>query len=265
MQLDEEQREAVDAYRESLVPANRAQRNWQTLLRRIEAGETVDLPPLEATREAPHRRSWIGWSVAAAALLLLSGGVSYRVLSIERTLAPSPGQITADASTYDHVDVAPRIRPWMALGRRLAPAPRAQTVLEPAHTLTESFQVAVAGDAVELDRVRADVSTYLPRGAKARQKPNSAISTESRLIGGARAALRDERPLLALRLLDRHARQFPQGVMEEERRALRVAALCLADQPRAAEREAHAFLRDYRDSPLSANVAKHCQRFGTSP
>lgn len=263
MQLDHEQRETVDVYRDSLVPANRAQRNWQTLLRRIEAGETVDLQPMEAPSEARRRRGWLGWSVAAAAVLLLAGSASYRFVAVERTLMTDFGRVTVDAATYQHVEHAPGVRPWM--GRRLAPAPRAESVLQPAQALTQSFVVAVAGDAVALDEVRTESVTFVSRGAKSRLKGNSSIATESRLIGGARAALRDERPTLALRLLDRHARQFPRGVMTEERRALRVAALCLDGQPKAAERESRAFLRDYRDSPLSANVGKHCQRSGTSP
>ena len=75
----------------------------------------------------------------------------------------------------------------------------------------------------------------------------------------ASAALTDEEPAKALRVLQDHARRFPNGALTQERRALRSIALCKQSAPEA-RRERDAFLSSDAQSPLAARVRDACEK-----
>ncbi|HWB76371.1 MAG TPA: hypothetical protein VG755_15480, partial [Nannocystaceae bacterium] len=52
------------------------------------------------------------------------------------------------------------------------------------------------------------------------------LAAELRWIDGAEAKLRADDPATALRMLDRHAAQFPTGLLAPDRRLARAHALC---------------------------------------
>jgi RNA polymerase sigma-70 factor (ECF subfamily) len=84
------------------------------------------------------------------------------------------------------------------------------------------------------------------------------IAAETRLLRDADAALRGGDAILALKLLDEHARTYPKGVLREERSAERIFALCKLGRVSEARSEAAPFLRDNTESPLAASVRSSC-------
>jgi len=84
------------------------------------------------------------------------------------------------------------------------------------------------------------------------------LAEELRLMRAASAALTENEPAKALRILNDHARRFPDGALAEERRALRAIGLCKQHAPEA-RRELEAFLRSDPQSPLAARVRDACE------
>ncbi|AKV00495.1 hypothetical protein AKJ09_07158 [Labilithrix luteola] len=85
-----------------------------------------------------------------------------------------------------------------------------------------------------------------------------ALARETRLLGRSNLAANAGELGEALRLLDEHAREFPQGVLADERAVERVVLLCRMGRKTEASREADAFLATHRGSPLRARVASTC-------
>lgn len=86
----------------------------------------------------------------------------------------------------------------------------------------------------------------------------STLAAENRLLARARAALIDEQPERALTLLGEHAQRFPQGVLAEERQALRAVALCEAGRTTEGQLAARAFLREHPQATLAERVRGTC-------
>ena len=84
------------------------------------------------------------------------------------------------------------------------------------------------------------------------------LAEELRLMRAASAALTDDEPGKALRVLSDHARRFPDGALAQERRALRAIGLCKQRAPEA-RRERDAFLNSDAQSPLAARVREACE------
>jgi hypothetical protein len=93
--------------------------------------------------------------------------------------------------------------------------------------------------------------------AAARSAPSS-LGAETALLENARAALGRGDAAGALALLDEHERDFPRGVLVEERLAARVFALCGLGRTAEAERVAERLLRHSPSSPLRARVLQSC-------
>jgi hypothetical protein len=91
--------------------------------------------------------------------------------------------------------------------------------------------------------------------------PSSALSSlgaETTLLQDARAALDRGDAAGALALLDEHEREFPLGVLTEERLATRVFALCSLGRQAEAQGVAERLLRHAPSSPLRARVLQSC-------
>jgi hypothetical protein len=82
--------------------------------------------------------------------------------------------------------------------------------------------------------------------------------SELDLIRSATSALRDGDGRAAMRLLDRHAQLYADGMLEQERQGLRVLALCALGETRQALRERERFLRAAPHSPLAGRVQAAC-------
>jgi hypothetical protein len=81
----------------------------------------------------------------------------------------------------------------------------------------------------------------------------SSLAIEAQLLGRAQAALGAE-PRTALSIVEQHAREFPAGVMAQERDALRIEALVALGEQSRARTAAARFHRDYPRSGLRDRV-----------
>ena len=86
----------------------------------------------------------------------------------------------------------------------------------------------------------------------------SALAAEAALLQRAQTALAAGAPEEALARLGEHAREFPAGVLAQERAALRVVALCAAGRAREGRAEAASFLRAHAGSVLAERVRGAC-------
>lgn len=87
---------------------------------------------------------------------------------------------------------------------------------------------------------------------------DDALAREARLLARAESAFRSGNDDGALALLDQHAREFPHGLLEDERLAERVIVLCHTGRVEQAVREGRAFLRARVSDPLARRVAMSC-------
>ncbi|MET0793223.1 MAG: hypothetical protein ABW061_17005 [Polyangiaceae bacterium] len=81
------------------------------------------------------------------------------------------------------------------------------------------------------------------------------LAEELSLLSRATSALHSGRAAEALRLLNEHARKFPNGVLSEERRAARVQALCLVGRTTEGRAE---LARLAPQSPAAARAKQVC-------
>ncbi len=171
-----------------------------------------------------------------------------RDLEPESGSAPSSEPAVATAAAA----AAPEASPPVAL------APKASD-----HGASSGAQYAgrgwrVHGLGFETHNVRAREQAGGANEAPAR----ASAPREIALIRGALTSLRDRQPGRALALLDEHARVYPSGAVSDERRGLRVIALCAAGRVEEGKREREAFLERAGSSPIAARVRRACDEDG---
>lgn len=88
--------------------------------------------------------------------------------------------------------------------------------------------------------------------------PGSTLAEETRILSQARADLIEGEPEQALTRLGEHARRFPEGMLSEERQALRAVALCEAGRDADGEAAARSFLREHPHAALAQRVRSAC-------
>jgi hypothetical protein len=86
----------------------------------------------------------------------------------------------------------------------------------------------------------------------------SSLQAEARLLREADRALKGGDAAGCLQMLDEHARQFPAGVLEPERSAERVLALCAAGRAADAQHAARTFLATHEAGPQASRVRASC-------
>lgn len=94
----------------------------------------------------------------------------------------------------------------------------------------------------------------LPSGPHA----DDALVRETRLMASANEALRSGDLRRALALFDQHAREFPRGVLADERAVSRVVIFCQLGLRDEAAREGKRFLETHAPSPLTRRVESSC-------
>jgi len=85
------------------------------------------------------------------------------------------------------------------------------------------------------------------------------LAAEAKLIRTAEAQLRKRAFSEALKTLETHARTFPAGALEVERRALRSIALCHAGNLVQGRGEGSALRRDPASAPYRDRIARACK------
>jgi hypothetical protein len=187
------------------------------------------------------------WIVVAVVVVGVgAGGVAVRV----RDAAPSArarGDVASPAS------MAPSIRAPAEMPSPVAKA-EAPSGPGPRESGSSAVRAVPPTKALSSSVTQAGTATAAPVQA------GVSVAEEARLLREADAALRSGDTARAAGLLADHARQFPHGVLVEERDAQRVLVLCAAGQEDDARAEASRFLRAYPESPLAGRVRLACAR-----
>jgi hypothetical protein len=230
----------LDAARDAVdpLPAERARAD-AALRSALAAHGVADLPPLDAPPAAQTAASGSA-SAAGTGLKLGLAAVAVTTLTmLAIQVLPQP-----DAPPRPPAPArADRPQVW-------APAP-----LGPAEVASEPQQ---AEPSAELERDPAP--TRLPPRASSRTQAvaDDALQGEVRLIAEANGHLQGRRFEQALRVLEEHARRYPEGALRAERAALRVLSLCADGPSPQALRERERFLRAAPRSLLAARVRDAC-------
>lgn len=142
----------------------------------------------------------------------------------------------------------PKTEPTVVPPARLAPAPR--PVAAP---LAESKPVAATE---KVDRAPKDPATVAP----ALRRPADRLAQEVALLSRATSALRSGRADEALKALAEHQRQFPKGMLSEERRAARAQALCTLGRHGEARADLATLAKTAPQSPQAARARQACSK-----
>jgi hypothetical protein len=233
-------RALIDSAREREVPGDgEYARHRRALTNRVGAGVFTATTAAAVTKAAGAAAASggifgaFGKSVVAVAIAgAMAGGVAYGVHVHRQQRATSVATVETSPPTA--------VMPSAELIAPAAPRPAPPASSDPAPS---------------------PAATTLPRktvvSSAARKTSGGSIADELVLIGAAQRALGDGNPALALELADKHAAQFPNGQLEEERAGVRVLAGCALGRPNA-KAQAERFLRTRATSPIAAHVRKAC-------
>jgi hypothetical protein len=200
-------------------------------------------------------------AVATKALLVVSVVAMTTGAIVFATRDPAPPTVTVRASSTPSAS---------AMAAATTSAPAQVDVAVPVESLAEAPRVtpAPAIPAVTATPKVAAPSTTTTTATTAtttktideRRPPASSlmVQEEARILRTAHEALEAGDSSRALVLLDEHAAKFPRGVLEPERSAERVVALCRAGRPAEARTAAERFLSVDRPPHLVAKVRGSC-------
>jgi hypothetical protein len=205
--------------------------------------------PLATRGERPRRALGIaGWFAVAA---LLAGGVgSWLFLPSD-----DPIQISAERAASERAAQPPVAQPPVAQPP-VAQPPVAQPSADPEPRVAarrplvreRAPKLPSASDSTR--RAAAPLQPKLDNPSAPHAKP-STLRAELELLAQARSALRAGDAARALELLDRHDRERSGGELVAEATLLRIEALSVRGEPRAASELAARFVRDNPHSALS--------------
>ena len=152
---------------------------------------------------------------------------------------------------------APLPTPAISLASAPAATVASAPVAEPAAEHVAAPTVAV--DALPSVATEAAVArrSALPAAARGAQVDDELVR-ETRLMARANEVMRSGDLRGALALFDQHAREFPRGVLADERTVSRVVILCRLDRRDEATREGRDFLQSHPPSPLTRRVESSC-------
>jgi type IV secretory pathway VirB10-like protein len=219
---------------------------------------------------------WVGSKLAIAKIvvpaLLIGAGIGAiwaRTLFDHPPAQPRPEARSFPLNVEDVDPSDPAVRdlpvpPSAAASDRVATADsQPQAALRPKapdHALR-----AHAGHAAHAPKPRTEplpvepVAAAVPESAAAPPQASHHLADELRLMRSASDALADSDVPRTLQLLSEHAEKFPEGALREERRALRVIALCKQGRSHFALVERDEFLSSSPRSPLTARVREACE------
>jgi hypothetical protein len=175
-------------------------------------------------------------------------GAATRTSVVAPTVQANAGTVqTSTASEHERAEpTAPVVAETPPTPAAIAPAPV---------TDTSPPRAVVDGPRPTSNARHEPVGT---RSAPAPHAIASTLEAETRLLRAADVALRSGDAQRALALLDEHAARFPAGVLEEERAAERVLALCSLGRTHEAQADVERFLRERPRSPLADRVRSSC-------
>ena len=206
---------------------------------------------------APNSRpAWVVPVVVATAVAaVMVAALSLQPRTPAGTNPSSLEQASNEALPNESAGVASRSPPRTNASaatpaKRAPPAPRVEPPLQ-----------QTAPPRVRRNRASSSppaARTPSPSSGSPAEQVLDALQAEMLLIAQARRALRAGTPTRALALLKTHATTFPRGQMQEDRRVLRIEALCAAGKGAQGRGEVVSFLRDFPDSAHAARVRSIC-------
>ncbi len=231
---DPESSALLDAYRAHTQPSAEAKRRMQSVLLGTKADE---------------RRAW-PW--------MLAGAVTAAAVALWLVLAGVGGPLgmTARSNPSTASDQAQPNAPVRAAtgGPRARASNPAPPPLQPASPMPAALPPEPATPGPLPARARSDKRTADPEDTGT----IDAVANEWRRIDAAERALAQGKPSLALVELDLHAQEFPRADLRQERRALRVLALCALGRATEGKGQQRAFLREFPRSTYRARVERAC-------
>lgn len=180
-----------------------------------------------------------GWKLA---LLLAAGGFGALGLRPTPLVSPQPAQRRQHTDRQRHD--AQRPPRAAATG-----SPRSEPALQPAPVSAPSAAPAAAPT-----RARAQTPGLTRAAARSpRREIDQLVQIRARLATD---------PAAALRLAQRSEREFPGGLLSEERQALAIVALARSGAREAARAQARAFASRHPDSPMRDIIEAELGRVG---
>ena len=211
--------------------------------RRLAAAASDDLPDMsQATGrkdQARRRGALVGLAIAA--------GLTLTLLGLQRAAQPVAQAERGEAAAY----------------RGSSATERAALSSGPVTSSPEAAPTPVPED-MSPKTAPDDQPRPAPRRKTGEPEPGkpapsaSALAAEATLLQRAQTAHAAGDEAAALALLEQHAREYPGGVLAQERAALRVVALCAAGREHEGRAEATSFLRAHPGSVLAERVRSAC-------
>ncbi|MEM7154805.1 MAG: sigma-70 family RNA polymerase sigma factor [Myxococcota bacterium] len=230
---------------------------------RLQRGFALLLPALRV----PVAGSSLIPSVSAK-VWLAAGGMLLAGVTTAMLASPSPSSSDGSPTPMETNESAPTVA--VARARSATPPPTAEpSAPSPAVTTTDVQHLAADSAAPVPTTTRPRPSTPLQAqgaaavGTTAQPRPRAPLDADdldaqTRALAQARKALDARRPDDALRLLEHHARDYPQSPLSQARDALRVEVLCTQGKGPQARGEAAALLRRHPNSNLARHAATLC-------
>jgi hypothetical protein len=241
-QLSPRARSYLDALRSvDAPPADASARVWESVATRAAAGELG--PEL-----GPEPVGDGGASAAASGTSIKS-----IVLGVVLGASAAIGTTVAVVSQDDDVHTAASggLAPLGEL-----PAPIAPVIVPP--SVEAPIEIADDDEPV-LDASPAPTRSSARAPTRSEPKPaEDTLPIEVGLLADARTALGAGEASKAIKLLARHRKQFPSGILAVERDVSWITALCVLGRVDEARTKAQAFLRAHGSSPHAAKVRASC-------
>ncbi|MFZ5894967.1 MAG: hypothetical protein ACOY0T_28160 [Myxococcota bacterium] len=274
--LSREARDLIDAARGQHEPSPHEQRSVRRAIRMNAPLSAVAACVLSQTAPALASSAVTGLNAAFVVKWLL-GGLLIGSLGMGTLTAVAPAKpvaapaqlssqrlpIAAHAAPPAHSDLRPEApAPAPAPEPKIAPprAPAAVTSLASTRAAEPPVEapsaVGSAGFAAPATPASANRSSLGDGAAIARPLSADELLLEARALRDAQRALSEGRARDALVLLERQSQRFAGGLLNEERSAARLLALCALGQPPRSEIEQ--FLQRSAKSPLAPRVRSAC-------
>ena len=233
-------RRMLAQYREAEdIPDDARDRIWA----RLQADEDEALLAEPRTSAPP----WL-WPVAAIAVTVL-------LVWAVRSWSERAVSIAEQAEPSEAVDRPVAASPGGSVKARPAPPRPLSPTGEP--TSKPETLAAPPGESTPPQRPAPSRTVRPKTESQAAPDPGDALAKERALVQGAWTALTAQKPQEALRRVDEHRRDFPEGLLVPERAAVEAAALCSLNPERGAELAA-AFVQAHPGSPLVSRVERAC-------
>jgi len=248
---------------------------WAGLVEAVGAGGAAmpdcDASPLDGTELLGNgaARAGHGLSLGGAVKSACVGiGIGTSVAVVSHYSVQSKREVTTISISSTPSDPAPSVASSVSRSKVVAPSTlpdQDRRVNDGDGTVKSTASMPISEQNIEpspaqgldlSDRNRQPTGVRTTPGSVADFAPESPNARdESLLIASARTALRSGNAAFALQLLERAESRFPQGILVQEREALRVESLAALGRTAEARTRADAFVRAYPKSPHLGRVS----------